>query len=37
VKKDKKIMERMLKLSNGTRQVPVIVRDNEVLIGYDGT
>lgn len=30
-------MQRMLKLANGTRKVPVIVEDGKVTIGYGGT
>jgi glutaredoxin len=30
-------LEAMLKLSNGQRQVPVIVKGSEVTIGFGGT
>ena len=30
-------MAAMLKLSNGQRQVPVIVQGEKVTIGFDGT
>ena len=30
-------MEAMLKLSNGQRQVPVIVQGEKVTIGFNGT
>ena len=30
-------MEEMLRLTNGTRNVPVIVRGGEVSIGFGGT
>lgn len=30
-------MDEMLKLTSGTRQVPVIVKDGEVTVGYGGT
>jgi len=37
VKKDKKALEEMLKLTKGQRDVPVIVGDGKVTIGYGGT
>jgi len=37
VKKDKKALEEMLKLTRGRRDVPVIVEDGKVTIGYGGT
>ena len=37
VKKDKKKLDEMLKVSSGTRQVPVIVEGEKVNIGYGGT
>jgi glutaredoxin 3 len=37
VKKDKKSLEAMLKHSKGVRQVPVIVEDGRVTIGFGGT
>lgn len=36
VKADSMKLEEMLKFSKGTRKVPVIVEDNNVLIGYEG-
>lgn len=37
VEKDNKMMDQMLKFSNGKRQIPVIVQDDQVTIGYGGT
>jgi glutaredoxin 3 len=37
VKQDKKSLEQMLKFSNGVREVPVIVEDGKVTIGFGGT
>lgn len=37
VKKDKKTLEEMLKFSKGVRDVPVIVEDGKVTIGFGGT
>lgn len=37
VQKDKAGMERMLKYSRGSRDVPVIVEDEKVTIGYGGS
>jgi glutaredoxin 3 len=37
VKKDPAGLERMLSLSNGRRQVPVIVEGGRVTIGFGGT
>jgi glutaredoxin len=37
VQKDKAGMERMLKYSKGSREVPVIVDDDKVTIGYGGS
>jgi glutaredoxin len=37
VKADKQHMAKMLELSNGQRNVPVIVADGKVTIGYGGT
>ncbi|MEW6322268.1 MAG: UXX-star (seleno)protein family 1 [Acidobacteriota bacterium] len=37
VKKDADAMRRMLEFSNGARQVPVIVDQGQVTIGYGGT
>ncbi len=37
VTKDKKKLDEMLKFSNGTRQVPVIVEGEKINIGYGGT
>ena len=37
VKKDKDKLQEMLKFSNGTRKVPVIVKGENVDIGYGGT
>jgi glutaredoxin len=34
---DAQFMEEMLKNSNGVRKVPVIVKGEEVIIGYGGT
>jgi glutaredoxin 3 len=37
VKQDKKSLVEMLKVSNGVREVPVIVEDGKVTIGFGGT
>jgi len=37
VQKDKTGMEKMLKLTNGKREVPVIVDGDEVKVGFGGT
>jgi glutaredoxin len=37
VKLDKAKLEEMLKFSQGARNVPVIVEDGKVLIGYGGS
>ena len=37
VKQDPASLERMLKYSNGRRDVPVIVDDGTVTIGYGGS
>lgn len=37
VKKDKKTLEEMLKVSQGVREVPVIVENGKVTIGFGGT
>jgi glutaredoxin len=37
VKKDKKTLDEMLKVSKGVREVPVIVEDGRATIGFDGT
>ena len=37
VKKDRKILDEMLKFSKGKRMVPVIVEGQDVTIGYGGT
>ena len=37
VKKDKSGMERMLRYSKGSREVPVIVEDDKVTVGYGGS
>jgi len=37
VKKDRKAMERMLEFSKGAREVPVIVENGKVSIGFGGT
>ena len=37
VKQDQERMEEMLKHSGGQRQVPVIVEDGAVTVGYGGT
>jgi hypothetical protein len=37
VKQDKAKLQEMLKLSNGRRDVPVIVEKNKVTIGYGGS
>ena len=37
VQKDQTGLERMLKHSKGSREVPVIVEDDKVTIGYGGS
>jgi len=37
VQKDQQAMARMLAVSKGERQVPVIVEDGKVSIGFGGT
>jgi glutaredoxin len=37
VKLDHAKLEEMLKFSKGARNVPVIVEDGKVTIGYDGS
>ncbi len=37
VKKNPAELERMLELSHGKREVPVIVEDGKVTIGFGGT
>jgi len=37
VKQDKAKLQEMLKLSNGRRDVPVIVEKGKVTIGYGGS
>jgi glutaredoxin 3 len=37
VKKNPEDLDRMLRYSNGRRQVPVIVEDGNVTIGFGGT
>jgi glutaredoxin 3 len=37
VKEDRQAMARMLEASKGARQVPVIVEDGKVSIGFGGT
>ena len=37
VQKDKAGLERMLKHSKGAREVPVIIEDDKVTIGYGGS
>jgi glutaredoxin len=37
VKVDRAKLEEMLKLSKGARNVPVIVEDGKVAIGYGGS
>jgi glutaredoxin 3 len=37
VKKDAKLLAEMLKLSKGRREVPVILEDGKVSIGFGGT
>lgn len=36
VQKDRKQLERMLQLTNGVREVPVIFEQGNVTIGYNG-
>ena len=37
VQKDKAGLERMLKYSKGSREVPVVVEDEKVTIGFGGS
>jgi glutaredoxin len=37
VKKDPSRLQEMLSLTNGTRQVPVIVENGAVKVGYGGS
>jgi glutaredoxin len=37
VQKDSKAMDRMLEFSKGEREVPVIVENGKVSIGFGGT
>ena len=37
VQKDKEGLERMLKYSKGSREVPVVVEDEKVTIGFGGS
>lgn len=37
VKKDKGSLEEMLTFSKGVREVPIIVEDGKVTIGFGGT
>jgi glutaredoxin len=37
VKRDKTALEEMLKVSEGAREVPVIVEDGNVTVGFGGT
>jgi len=37
VKRDTKALEEMLKVSRGMREVPVIVEDGKVTVGFGGT
>jgi hypothetical protein len=37
VKKDARLLSQMLELSKGRREVPVIVEDGKVTIGFGGT
>lgn len=37
VKASKENMDQMLKVSNGARQVPVIVDNGRVIVGFGGT
>ena len=37
VQKDKAAIARMLEYSKGSREVPVIVEDDKVTIGYGGS
>jgi glutaredoxin len=37
VKKDRAELDRMLALTGGRRQVPVIVEDGRVTVGFGGT
>jgi glutaredoxin 3 len=37
VTKDKRLLDEMLKLSRGRREVPVIVEDDKVTVGFGGT
>jgi len=37
VRRDTKALEEMLKVSEGVREVPVIVEDGKVTVGFGGT
>jgi len=37
VKRDKTALEEMLKVSQGVREVPVIVEDGKATVGFGGT
>jgi len=37
VQKDRKAMERMLEASKGAREVPVIVENGKVSVGFGGS
>jgi glutaredoxin 3 len=37
VKSDKRLLDEMLKLSRGRREVPIIVENGKVTIGFGGT
>jgi glutaredoxin len=37
VQRDTKALEEMLKVSEGVREVPIIVEDGKVAVGFGGT
>jgi glutaredoxin 3 len=37
VKRDAKALDEMLKASRGVREVPIIVEDGKVTVGFGGT
>jgi glutaredoxin len=37
VKKDPRSMQRMLELNGGVREVPTIIEDGQIKVGYGGT
>jgi glutaredoxin len=37
VKRDARALEEMLKVSEGVREVPIIVEDGKVAVGFGGT